>query len=187
MSVPDAENVHDACPAWRGYRSMCDEEAPGIPRRRAPDVHVRLAVQARRARGLDARRFDSRDGASRMIISCSTVVCPSRRPSSRRTLVRMARKPFWLSLRRHVEAPVDAGRDERAAGEAEEFVESAVQLARIRRAAATRRQDPLHPSNRLDQARHVGNGMGAVGVDKHRNRADDMRDGRSKGVAFAGF
>src|SRR6266540_5195376 len=83
-----------------------------------------------------------------------------------------------------LEAPVDAGRDERAAGQPKELVEAAMQLARS--AFEARAGDVVGSigADGLDEQRNILWIVRAVGIDEYRNRRADVWDRAPDGLAF---
>ena len=74
----------------------------------------------------------------------------------------------------HAEAPVDARRDERAAGQPQEFVEAPVQLARAAEQARGSYVIGLAAQDWFDETGNVADQVRAVGIEEHRHVAADM-------------
>ena len=120
-----------------------------------------------------------------MVISCSIVVVFSRRSSSRRTDVRIARKPFWLSLSRQLnrqlmhavmnELPVSRRNSSKPPC-------SSLEPPRSRDADDVIR---LAGENRLDEQRNVLGIVRSIGVEENRHRRVDVRNGAPNRLALA--
>ena len=120
-----------------------------------------------------------------MIISCSIVVRSSRRSSCAQHAVRIARKPFWLSLRRHPKRQLmQAVMNELPASRKNSSKPPCSSLEPPRsRDAVTWSAASVH--DRLDQQRDVLRIVRAVGVEEHRDRRADVRDGPPHRLALA--